>query len=114
MVETGEHADPKDTAYIVETLLERRSILAKYWLSKVDALSEFSIEPAENGVVLAFRDLMVDCKLACESQASRCGLYAVCLRDQRPTLYIRKEGDSRTPNLFGPYPTRACNRTSAG
>ena len=64
MVETGEYADPKDTDYIVETLLERRNILAKYWLSKVDALSEFSIEPAQNGVVLAFRDLMVDCKLA--------------------------------------------------
>src|SRR5438093_5777710 len=64
MVETGEYLDPKDTSYIIQTLLERRRILAKYWLNKVDALSEFSIQPAMNGVLLAFRDLMVDCKLA--------------------------------------------------
>src|SRR5262249_2785319 len=49
---------------------ERRRILAKYWLSKVDALSEFSIRPAMNGVLLAFRDLMVDCKLA-EASSTR-------------------------------------------
>ena len=54
----------KDTSYIIQTLLERRRILAKYWLNKVDALSEFSIRLAMNGLVLAFRDLMVDCKLA--------------------------------------------------
>lgn len=64
MVETGEYLDPKDTSYIIQTLLERRRILAKYWLSKADALSEFSIRRAMNGVVLSFRDLMVDCKLA--------------------------------------------------
>src|SRR5437867_658209 len=48
----------------LQTLLERRRILAKYWLSKADALSEFSIRRAMNWLVLSFRDLMVDCKLA--------------------------------------------------
>jgi len=33
MVETGEYLDPKDTSYIIQTLLERRRILAKYWFS---------------------------------------------------------------------------------
>jgi hypothetical protein len=64
MVETGQYLDPKDAGYIVRTLLERQQILARYWLSKVDALSAFSIQPKKDGAALAFRDLMLDYKLA--------------------------------------------------
>jgi len=64
MVETGEYRDPKDIDYIVRTLMERRQILAGHWLRKVDALSKFNIRPANEGIALTFRDLMVDHKLA--------------------------------------------------
>jgi hypothetical protein len=63
MVETGQYLDPKDTNYIVKTLIERREILARYWLRKVDGLDAFSLRPAKEGVALEFRDLMVDQRL---------------------------------------------------
>jgi hypothetical protein len=60
MVETGQYLDPKDTDYIVKTLIERQQILARYWLSKVDGLANFSLRPAKDGLEFEFRDLMVD------------------------------------------------------
>jgi hypothetical protein len=63
MVETGQYLDPKDTDYIVKTLIERQQILARYWLGKVDGLADFSLRPAKDGVALEFRDLMIDQKL---------------------------------------------------
>jgi hypothetical protein len=63
MVEAGQYLNPKDTDYIVKILIERQQILARYWLSKVDGLANFSLQPAKDGVALEFRDLMVDQKL---------------------------------------------------
>jgi hypothetical protein len=63
MVKTGQYLDPKDSDYIVKTLIERRQILARYWLRKVDGLADFSLVPAQEGVALEFRDLMVDQRL---------------------------------------------------
>jgi hypothetical protein len=64
IVETAEYTDPKDTDYVLETLLERRRIIARHWLAGVDGLSDFSVRPAKEGVALIFRDLMIDNKLA--------------------------------------------------
>jgi len=58
------YTDPTDTEYVLEALLERRRIIAKHWLAKVDGLSNFSVRPAQEGVALMFRDLMIDNKLA--------------------------------------------------
>ena len=44
----------------LETLLDRRQMVAAYWLGKVDALSKFEIEKTGAGVALNFRDLLVD------------------------------------------------------
>src|SRR5215510_13634576 len=63
IIETGEYADPYTGKYILRTLGERRQLLAQYWLSKVDALSDFSIARTSEGVRLAFHDLMVDQRL---------------------------------------------------
>jgi len=62
IVETASYSDPKDTDYVLRTLLERRSILARHWLPKVDALSDFSVRPLDGGIALAFRDVMIDSK----------------------------------------------------
>ena len=63
IIETGEYADPYTGKYILRTLGERRQLLAQYWLSKVDGLSDFSIARTAEGVTLAFHDLMVDQRL---------------------------------------------------
>ena len=62
VVETASYSDQKDTDYVLRTLLERRSILARHWLPKVDALSDFSVRPLDGGIALAFRDVMIDSK----------------------------------------------------
>jgi len=63
ILETGEYSDPMTRTYLLRTLLERREKLARYWLGKVDALSDFSIARTADGIGLSFRDLMVDNQL---------------------------------------------------
>jgi len=60
IVETAEYSLPTTNNYVVRTLMERRRMVANYWLGKVDALSDFSLERAGEGVVLKFRDLILD------------------------------------------------------
>jgi hypothetical protein len=62
IVETARYSNPNDTGYVLQTLLERRAIVARHWLKKVDALADFSIRPTDGGIALAFHDLMVDSK----------------------------------------------------
>ena len=65
IVRTAEYSDDRSNDYIVRTLMERRQMIARHWLGKVDALSDFSIgKQSGNGVAVAFRDLMIDEKLA--------------------------------------------------
>jgi hypothetical protein len=60
IIETGEYSDTKTKDYILSTLLRRREMVARYWLGKVDALSDFSIRRAGDGVALSFHDLLAD------------------------------------------------------
>jgi hypothetical protein len=64
IIETAEYSEPMTSTYILRTLMERREKLARYWLGKVDALSDFAIARTAQGVGLSFRDLMVDHKLS--------------------------------------------------
>ncbi len=64
IVETGEYSEPRTADYIVRTLMERRKALAVYWLSKVDALSNFSVRHSGDGAAITFHDLMVDHSVA--------------------------------------------------
>jgi len=47
---------------MLKTLLERRQMIARYWLERGDALSNFLIHPSADGVTLGFTDLIVDQK----------------------------------------------------
>src|SRR5437868_9669182 len=49
IVQTAEYTDPKDTEYVLDTLFERRRIVAKHWIAKVDGLSDFLVRPAKAG-----------------------------------------------------------------
>jgi hypothetical protein len=64
IVETAEFTGLTTNNYMLQTLLDRRKMVARYWLGKVDGLSEFSIRQAADGVALTFKDLMVDYNFA--------------------------------------------------
>jgi len=64
MIETGEYSNPRTVDYILRTLLERRQMVARTWLLKVDGLADFSIRPSADGLALTFHDLMLDNSLA--------------------------------------------------
>jgi hypothetical protein len=60
IVETAEYDGPTTNNYILQTLFDRRRMVAAYWLPKVDALSKFQIQGTDTGVSLTFKDLLVD------------------------------------------------------
>lgn len=49
--------DPRATAYMIETLLERQRRVGRYWLEQVSPLDRFVVEPAGDGARLCFDDL---------------------------------------------------------
>ena len=70
IVEAGEYTDPKDTAYVLQTLLERRYIVVDYWLRRVNPIARFSVEPHPEGIAVRFHDYMVDSNLAYKSRTA--------------------------------------------
>jgi hypothetical protein len=64
IVETAEYTDPKTTDYILQTLLERRRIVADHWLRQVNPIARFSVERRGQDIALKFRDFMIDLNLA--------------------------------------------------
>jgi hypothetical protein len=60
IIKTAEYSLPTTDNYILETLLARRTMIARYWLPKSDALSEFRVENDAEGVAFKFKDLLVE------------------------------------------------------
>lgn len=56
MVRTGLLSDPRSEQYVVETLIQRRDKIGRYWLSRVLPLDNFRID----ATVLRFQDLFVE------------------------------------------------------
>jgi hypothetical protein len=50
-------SDPRATAYIIDTLLERQRRVGRYWLDQVSPLDRFVIEPVGDRARLCFDDL---------------------------------------------------------
>lgn len=46
VVDEGEITDPEARSYLIETLIERRDEIGRYWFSRVNPLDRFRIEPA--------------------------------------------------------------------
>ena len=55
-VKAGKYRDPKDSETIAQTLIERRDVIARYWLSRSNPLEGFSF----SGGKLSFRDLAIE------------------------------------------------------
>lgn len=66
IIETAEYTGPTTDNYVLQTLLDRRRMLANYWLRKADALSDFAVRGENGGVALTFKDLLVGERLAAE------------------------------------------------
>ncbi|HKY62205.1 MAG TPA: hypothetical protein VJR29_02210 [bacterium] len=64
IVAEGRYSDPEAADYIAKTLIERRNKIGSYWLSRVNPLDNFRLEPAAEGQALAFDDLLVQAGLA--------------------------------------------------
>jgi hypothetical protein len=64
IVETAEYSDPKNAEYILQTLLERRRIVAGHWLQRVNPIARFSVEKNSDGLALKFRDFVAENNLA--------------------------------------------------
>jgi hypothetical protein len=60
IIERAEYTRTEDAEYLLKTLLGRREIIAKEWLSKVNPIAGFRVEGDGKGFVLRFRDLMLD------------------------------------------------------
>lgn len=56
-VEEAHFTDPRATAYMIETLLERQRRVGAYWLEQVSPLDQFTVEPAGDQARLCFDDL---------------------------------------------------------
>lgn len=56
-VEAGQYTDPRTTAYVTKTLIERQQKIARWALSKVAPLTDVSVRPDGAGLALCFDDL---------------------------------------------------------
>ncbi len=58
IVGTAQYSNPRDTDYMVNTLLERRRIVASHWLKKVNPIAHFGLESNRGALSLTFDDLV--------------------------------------------------------
>jgi len=75
IVGTARYSNSRDADYVLRTLLERRRTIARYWLSKTNPISDFSVAPAQEGIALTFSDLQKDCN--CEEPRETKYVYQV-------------------------------------
>jgi hypothetical protein len=64
IVKTAEYSNPMVTDYMLKVLLERRQIVARYWLRKVNPIGGLALGAEAGGPVLQFKDLAADADLA--------------------------------------------------
>jgi len=60
MVETGLIYDERAVDYLVETLIERRDMIGRYWFKRINPLDRFEAEINEQTLQISFSDLFID------------------------------------------------------
>ena len=64
-VAEGKYSNSEAEEYLLQTLIERRDIVGRYWFSKVNPLDGFELKSVDSdGLVLGFRDLAVESGIA--------------------------------------------------
>jgi hypothetical protein len=74
-VDAGRYSDPRAAAYMIDTLVARQRITARYWFSQVAPLDGFRIEHG----ALCFDDLLLAYQLAAVERITR---YAITTTDR--------------------------------
>jgi len=60
IVQTGELSNSEAEEYLIQTLIERRDKIGRYWFSKINPLDKFEAHKNDNSITLYFSDLGVD------------------------------------------------------
>ena len=58
-VEAGQYTDPRTTAYVVKTLIERQHKIGRWALSRVAPLTDVTVRSSADGIAICFDDLWV-------------------------------------------------------
>jgi hypothetical protein len=66
IIQTAEYTNSKDAEYLLQTLLERREMIARHWLAKVNPVGDFQIQSDSDSLALSFKDLMLEHNFAPE------------------------------------------------
>lgn len=90
IVETGQYSNPEAEVYIVNTLMERRDKIGRYWFSKMNPLDKFSIKVQDNNLRLTFEDLSVSSGLVDAGDHS----YQVAVGSENSTFSLNRELNS--------------------
>lgn len=65
IVETAKMSDPRAKEYLIQTMIERRDKIGRYWFERMNPLDKFMLErTGDKGLGLKFSDLAVDGNLA--------------------------------------------------
>jgi hypothetical protein len=59
LVKTGQYSNPEAEQYLLNTLIERRDKIGRYWFGKINPLDNFETELLTDGYYIEFEDLAV-------------------------------------------------------
>ncbi|MCG8603631.1 hypothetical protein MJD09_01345 [bacterium] len=87
-VKAGQYSDPKAEAYLLQTLIERRNIVGRFWFSQVNPLDKFKLTAINaTSYELCFVDLAVEKGFA-RAEESR---YTYCVRKNGQEIIKHQE-----------------------
>ncbi len=94
IVETAQMSNTDASEYLIQTLIDRRDKVGRYWFSRMNPLDKFRIVRKTNeNVLLKFNDLAVDGNL--ESPKKSAYLYALYHKDEQ----LRKQNAIQDPTI---------------
>ena len=84
MVETAEYSRSKDTEYLVNQILARQSIIARYYFNKRAGFERFSVNNEEAGACLNFQDIRL--RFPVEERVNEVYEYRVVTPGKKPQI----------------------------
>jgi hypothetical protein len=60
IIDTAEYTNPKDKDYLLKTLLTRRAMISRFWLSRANPVTGFRIRRDGNAMRLTFKNLLLE------------------------------------------------------
>lgn len=98
LVEAGQYSDSAAAAYLLQTLIERRDKIGRYWFGKVNPLDYFELRNSGDGLEILFDDLAVKYGLEFDNARYRCRI-----RQDDELLTPVREFTGQTLSLDGSF-----------